>query len=91
MRTVTVTVEDIGAGRRLSCRHCPVSLALKRFGWESPFVGEAYLSREGTGRKNRFYPASPIESYAAPRTVQEFIQAFDAGRPVTPFSFTLPG
>lgn len=80
MRTVTidVTQEDIDAGSPNRCRSCPVARAVHRATGKPHIVvtrNEILLS--GWGR-------FPLPAIAA-----EFISEFDAGRPVSPFSFTL--
>ena len=72
---VDVTVQDIAAGVAGSVDSCPVALAAGRCGLGPVRVGSFGL-RVGRGTWFRL-----------PRTVTEFIYAFDDGRPVVPFSF----
>ena len=80
MKTITVTKADIKEGIRFSSQSCPVAKALnracpsKRDYWS---VGPVTMS---------FYP----RKFKTPSDVQRFIKAFDAGKRVKPFSFTLP-
>ncbi len=80
MKTITVTKVDIKDGIRFSSQSCPVAKALnrdcpsKRAYWS---VGPVTLS---------FYP----RKFTTPLEVQSFIKAFDAGKRVKPFSFSLP-
>ncbi len=85
MRTVSVTEEDIKWGTPRTCYSCPVALALCReLGWHGADVTERFVTRideEGDS----------VETFCTPAVVTRFVKAFDANRPVKPFSFTLPG
>lgn len=80
-RTVTVTEADIAAGERKRCTVCPVALAMKRdLGWKFAFAGPTYL-RDGISK----------DQVPTPPAVLTFMDAFDSGSPVRPFSFTVEG
>lgn len=81
MKTVTVEVtrRDIVNGRRRSCRHCPIALALGRLmATDNVFVGD---TRAGVGETDLLFDL--------PEEAVRFIRDFDACEPVSPFTFTL--
>ncbi len=79
---IEVNAGDIAHGERHSCRSCPVALAVAReFPWTSPIVDGCTVDFGSDG-----------ESWLwaeAPDAVNAFIEAFDGGKPVTPFAFDL--
>jgi len=76
--TVKVTTEDIENGMKESCFHCPVARACGRAGIVKPAVRK-YAVWHGSDRTRTELPAS----------AQQFIEDFDNGEPVVPFSFDL--
>jgi hypothetical protein len=80
--TISVTAEDIAAGHPLACSACPVALAAQRAFGGRPVIVDSFLSIRG--QEERL-------SWSLPDSVYAFIKAFDAGRPVQPFSFLLEG
>jgi hypothetical protein len=80
--TITVTQEDINDGKAGNCTLCPIALAAKRaFPDIFPVVGGYYLvldSAPGT---------EDGELVDLPYEARQFVQSFDFGRPVEPFSF----
>ena len=75
--TIEVTPQDIDAGKRRSCDHCPIALALARTG--IAFQGVDYSLVLGPD-------FNPID---LPQSARNFIEKFDEGAPVLPFTFTL--
>ncbi len=73
---IEVTQDDIDKGEPRACLSCPVTLALNRITGEECHVG-SYIRIPNFGTFN--YPGQVIE----------FINNFDMGRPVNPFSFEL--
>ncbi len=73
---VHVTAEDIAKGRRDSCVDCPIARALKRVTTDEVQV---------TSENIQLGDASVHPPHAA----RMFVFAFDEGRPVEPFSFSL--
>ena len=91
--TVDLTQQDIDDGHRaVACRlsrecNCPVSHAVARAGFDNPKVRHntftagdvtGYLHSKGTRRR-----------YALPYEAARFIEHFDDGRHVEPFTFTV--
>lgn len=82
--TIHVTQEDIDTGQRNKPWACPVALAIKRA--MPTHVVEAgpevvYLHKPGDLANT---------AYHTPITASFFIENFDNGAPVSPFSFDLP-
>ena len=79
--TINVTQEHIDAGIQSSCKKCPIALALESA------LGDEYSANVGGSHfrvgKHRF-PGKPLPSVA-----KRFIQAFDLGFAVSPFSFEI--
>ncbi len=73
---INVTVEHIKRGVPASPRACPVALALRERGFDVMFTGAYAL----------WYNLDVI---TMPEEVLDFAAAFDAGKPVEPFSFEL--
>lgn len=83
-KRIYVTKDDIAKGCRFNSRNCPIARAMKRaFGRLVGVDGLMwYLYRSvkrGITGPNRRLPAS----------AQRFITAFDKGRAVNPFRFTV--
>ena len=76
--TISVTENDIINGKSKDGCECPVALAMRRAGFDEMMVGPTY-----------FYPNGVTEpgAHAAPEVVRFFVDDFDAGRLVAPFSF----
>lgn len=79
---IEVTQADIDGGRKEDCRACPVYLAIRRV---EPRCWEV------TGTTVSFFRAGTREILLAflGREARIFIQQFDAGIPVSPFTFNL--
>lgn len=75
--TVHVTLEDIARGKRGHGRKCPIALALKR------------ASSDQTSLATWDYLATSHFRIKSPREVQGFMNRFDQGACVEPFSFVL--
>jgi len=77
---LNVTASDIGAGERANCFHCPIAKAMVR-----QFPGCDFASARGTVlffcRGEQGYRATP------PSEAKQFMDDFDSGRTVMPFSF----
>jgi hypothetical protein len=77
---ISVTHADITEGVKNACNHCPIALAIKRaFNCDCVMV----LASFDIIVNSQQYTSED------PETVQEFINNFDNGFPVQPFSFTL--
>lgn len=73
---VTVSKEDIKAGKRRHLTGCPVALALQKIGFSKASVGREQVTMG--------------DYYALlPRSVKSFIYNFDEKLPVKPFRFQL--
>lgn len=82
--TVNVTQENINNGTKQNGEYCPIALALKDMGYRSPSVGYDDISF--------LYGENSCEDWQCsytPRVVDHFIEAFDSGLEVEPFSFTI--
>ena len=81
---VDVTQEDIDHGFRHSTSHCPIALALRRRGYKMISVGNERISwaTQEYEKGGRLSTSRPISSEAC-----EFIESFDSGCRVKPFSF----
>jgi len=75
---VHVTEDDIANGKPGRIDDCPIFLAMRSAGIPVVQVGSY-----------RFYLESDENHHMLPANVIRFISDFDAGRPVSPFSFTL--
>jgi hypothetical protein len=76
--TIEVTQEDIDNGKRRRCRHCPVALALRRFTRSVWVADQSYLHNLDLQKE-----------IGTPNRVSFFIEEFDAGKPVKPFTFKI--
>ena len=79
---IEVMQEDIDKGERTACEFCPVARAVCRA------LGErlGYAKVDGFSIDLGVWPE---EEYRTPAVVNAFIERFDAGEPVEPFSFLL--
>jgi len=82
MTTITVTAEHIARGVADSCDHCPVALAIREALPHGPglWVDSAHVT---VGKPGHWTEVD------LPDTVTHFIEAFDGGDPVRPFTFDL--
>jgi hypothetical protein len=79
---IEVTAEDVRAGARSDSGGCPVALALRRATGGQWWVG-------GRGLRP-YFPAPPHGDVVdAPPQVARFVDDYDSGLPVSPFSFEL--
>lgn len=78
---ITVTLEDIEAGRRYDPVRCPVARALRRTGMAYFTVMESAVRL----RDEEHYGGLLV----LPGPVQDWIRGFDRGEPVDPMSFEL--
>tara|TARA_R100000656_G_scaffold104176_1_gene75950 strand:- start:16881 stop:17159 length:279 start_codon:yes stop_codon:yes gene_type:complete len=82
--TVKVTAEDIAEGQPLTCRYCPIALAVRRAlgaDLRTPIqVTPAFISH---------YVGSVEHIYELPPEARDFIIYFDRGYPGEPFEFEL--
>lgn len=76
--TVEVTAEDIANGVKGKCTSCPVARALSRAAGEPWSVAFDYATRE----------RDCARAWLTPKC-RTFIEDFDCGEPVAPFSFTI--
>lgn len=78
---VTVTQEHIANGSKSDCGHCPVALALlEATGADRVFVGYGAINTHNGDK---------VTCFMWPRSVTRFVDKFDEGRPVKPFTFKL--
>lgn len=78
---ITVTREDIRAGKRKSCTSCPIALAIRRKVWARLVrVDNFYIKLWPGNREPRLQAALPVKA-------MQFVRSFDAGVPVQPFTF----
>lgn len=77
---VDVTSADIHNGKRGEACNCPVALAIKRL---------APSKTVNVGILHAFFDPELNEGKELPTEAKEFIKAFDAGEPVSPFTFFL--
>lgn len=78
---IRVTQEDIDRGERRSCAECPVALAVRRHFLGTPAFS-FYENVEIDDGKDRLIAGTP-------EIATNFMEAFDDGESVSPFSFTL--
>jgi hypothetical protein len=85
MTTVNVTAEHIARGTRDSCRFCPVALAVKEAfpNIELVAVDSAHVTMGGGPRRGGWIEID------LPDGATRFIETFDIGDPVQPFTFEL--
>lgn len=76
---IEVTQEDIERGVPLNSCFCPIAFASSRaFHCQHSLVSQDYFRVLGVGKNGRIM---------LPQPAIDFIAAFDAGKPVEPFSF----
>jgi hypothetical protein len=78
MTTINVTWDDIEHGRQGSSMSCPIARA----------VGTALNDRVSVGR-DRLSTMRTYKVAYLPPEARTFISEFDAGRPVSPFTFEI--
>lgn len=85
MTAINVTAQHIAKGERDSCRFCPVAHAIREAlpDIELVAVDSAFAS---LGHPDA-WPA--CREIALPEAATRFIEAFDGGDPVRPFTFDL--
>jgi hypothetical protein len=76
---IEVTQQNINDGRKHNCTSCPIALAIYQATGEEAAVScfRTYLGEDCAG-------------IALPSSAALFIERFDAGKSVSPFSFDLP-
>jgi len=77
---ISVTAQDIAAGRPKSIMACPIALAVQRAtgvwdAWAGPFKIAVDGGHNGT--------------HTTPAAAEDFMRRLDAGEPVQPFIFEL--
>lgn len=72
--TVSVQQEDIDNGKPEDCDSCPIALACRRLGYKDVSVGVSLHVDD--------------HDYWLPSEASRFIEEFDNGEVVSPFSFT---
>lgn len=81
--TITITESDIANGQSSACTLCPIALALERATGERWFVGTK-------GVTLLVHLGDPEGTWSLlPDAARAFVQAFDKGQSVEPFSFEL--
>lgn len=75
---VEVTQEHIEKGVRGECGSCPLSLAFSELFNQRVFVGRVSFSFPDVKK--------PLPHFRLPKIAEEFIDNFDKGKPVQPFS-----
>lgn len=76
-----ITEQDIARGKKFSLNLCPVGIAATRaFPNTTIAVGYVYVSSESDDE---------YRLYVLPRFAKEFLEAFEAGKKVTPVEFDL--
>lgn len=79
---IRVTKEHIRKGRKHICSACPIALALKGSGFPNAFVGSGYWAVSKKAAQNK--EDSPLPTIAV-----NFIDKFDSGEEVKPFTFRI--
>lgn len=79
IKTINVTQKDIDQGDRDKCQTCPVALALNRVA-KKPWVEYGYI---------RFSDGHSRCAVAVPAGVHDFMEEFDTGEDVKPFTFKI--
>jgi hypothetical protein len=77
--TITVTQEDIDTGERDDCNRCPIALAAGRVLGGKVIVDDDWIISRADFNDSDFY--------ALTDEARQFILRFDAGEPVSPFTF----
>lgn len=81
-KTIEVTRDRIDKGVMDHCRKCPVALAIM----DATGIDDVSVNGE-TATFRKFSPDRTVSRL--PREVQEWIEAFDGGSDMLPFSFKL--
>lgn len=76
---IDVTAEDIEHGHRNNCFLCPVALAFERITRHTIKVNSRHVSNKATG----------FLINKLPHSAKQFINDFDDGLPVRPFTFEI--
>lgn len=79
--TVHVTQSHIDRGVRCKCRSCPIALALQE---QHPRDDEREWATDGNEVFTGYKPVAILPPFA-----RRFVDWFDLGRPVAPFTFEL--
>ena len=82
MTTIHVTQEYINKGQPDNDFHCPVRYAMLSHGFTVTSVRSAYIY---FGRPD----ATSGNKIATPQKVKQWLEAFDEGNPVSPFTFEI--
>ena len=88
-----VTEEDIATGARKACRNCPLALAVARKLAELGSHREVRVYAQAFELSERFMgrvceELKSVDAKMLPSCL-DFIETFDAGKPVYPFGFSL--
>ncbi len=79
-KTIKVTKTGIAKGKKGDGAYCPVARAMRAVGFKKVLAGKVNLS----------YAVPSGEEYiTTPREVTKFMQEFDSGQPVKPFTFRI--
>jgi len=81
MYQISVSKEDIQNGERFSSTSCPIAKAIKRKVEWCTVDDECVIIEETPGGK--------LSQYDLPLIAKEFVNSFDNGRAVKPFTFHL--
>lgn len=81
---ITVEQPDIDEGVALNCDACPIARVTQRK------MPPGVMVEVRTKFAQVFVSGKLVKSLLLSREARQFIAAFDAGRPVQPFSFDLP-
>lgn len=82
---IKVTQEHISRGVRGRCHSCPIALAVREHGYQTPFVGVRNIYPYGVDMCGNFN--LPFKIAHMPQTAVDFARNFDYGRQVEPFEF----
>ena len=77
---IEVTEEDIRKGVRDNCRECPIASACNRAGLKYPSVYPEEI---------QYWQNIGLKGWRTSAEVEYWIADYDAGKPVTPFSFEM--
>lgn len=87
--TIEVIQGDIDEGLRDNSRDCPIAIACRRaFPGRTPVVMDAF-SRGNHYNHIGIYGAITVKHYEIPMAALNFINDFDSGKHVQPFSFQI--
>lgn len=82
---VKVTQEHIDQAKRGDCCYCPIALAVRKHGYQTPFVGVVTIYPHGVDIHGNFN--LPFKAARMPLEAVDFARNFDYGREVEPFEF----